>query len=270
MGTVIQVIGSPADICSIDSVGVILAGGTGDSGLDWFVRHRGVVRGPCSSARIRQLVLAGELDVDDEVSRDRVAWRWLGGVPEVIPLQMRPEGVGLYDESDAERRADRLTAMRTIAVVVLLLAALTSGVLWVGTNRVTDLRDCASAPAPGVLLEGCQLAGMRWRGASLSGARMAGVVLSGARLAESDLTDADLRYADLTGADLAYARLAGANLKGAGLRLADLTNADLSLADLSFADLSGARLGGARLQGALFGGAIWTDGRGCGAEDCPR
>lgn len=243
---------------------------TKGSGLEWFVRRAGTVRGPFSSTRVRHFVLEGELDLEDEVSADRQQWRRIGHVAEVVPLQMRTAEDGLLAEQDAERKDDRTRATRGIMVAMLVIVGLTAAVYFAGDRETAGERDCTVAPAPGVLLETCRLDGAQWAAASLAGARLANASLAGAKLSESDLADADLRYVNLTSADMSYAKLSRANLKGANLRLADLTNADLSGADLSFADLGGARLGGAQLNGARLEGAIWTDGQECGSADCPR
>ena len=266
-----QVIGRQAAICNNHRLGNTVSGtATGGSGLDWFVRRGAEVRGPLSSAKVRHLVLEGQIALDDEVSDDRRAWRRLGGVPEVVPLQLRSDDREMAAEQDALSRQDRTRAVRTIIVSVLVLGLLTLGVSLVGQRGAEDDRDCAAAPAPGVSLEGCQLSGAQLAAVSLADAQLANASLAGASLTQADLHRADLRYADLSRADLSYASLAQANLKGANLRYADLTNADLGGADLSFADLSGARIGGARLQGVRLGGAVWIDGRSCQGPDCPR
>lgn len=240
------------------------------SGLEWYVRRGGTVRGPFSSAKVRHYVLEGRLEVSDEVSADRQSWSKLGSVAEVVPLQMRSTDDGLHDEHDGQRRRDRRQALRAITVSVVLIGALVSVVLLVGSGQEQPQRDCAVAPQAGVFLEGCDLSHAALESAELQGARLANSKLRNAKLSTADLREADMRYADLAAADLSYARLSSVVLLGASLRRADLTNADLRAADLSFADLSGARLGGARLEGAVFEGAIWLDGARCGKSDCPR
>ena len=221
------------------------------SGLQWFVRRGGVVRGPFNSTRVRHFVLEDKLGLEDEVSADRRVWQRLGSVAEVVPLQMRTNDDGMAAEQDAERKGERVRATRAIVVTLLVIVGLTIAVSLIGREPAAIERDCAAAPAPGVFLEGCRLLGAEMTGVSLVG-------------------DADLRYADLSAADLSYAKLSAADLKGANLRLADLTNADLDGADLSYADLGGARLGGTSLQRIKLEGAIWTDGRRCGSSDCQR
>jgi len=248
-----------------------MTGSTGrGSGLEWFVRRGKAVRGPYSSARVRHFVAEGRLELEDEVSPDRQAWRRVGDVDEVVPPELRgEEAIGAGQDAE-QRRQDRYRAIRATLVATLLVATLIVLVLWVGDSGERRERDCSLAPGPGVFLEGCVLSDIDLTGADLVGIGMANAVLARARLGGADLSRADLRYADLSGVDLSYATLSGANLKGANLRGADLTNADLRDADMTFADLSRARLGGARLQGAGLEGALWTDGRRCTASDCPR
>jgi hypothetical protein len=238
------------------------------SGLEWFVRRGSTVRGPFSSMRVRHFVLEGKLELDDEVSPDRQAWRRLGGVAEVVPLQMRDEEGGL--DAPDEDKAGTGGAWRTILIVCLVICTLTITVYLVGEQAETSQVDCAARPSPGAKFDGCQLTAVDWRSASLSGATFTNAVLVDVLLTEAELVEADLSYVDLGGADLSYARLEKAVLKGANLRLADLTNADLRGADLSFADLSRARIGGARLDNARLDGTIWVDGRRCDATSCPR
>lgn len=239
------------------------------SGLEWFVRRGSAVRGPFTSARVRHFVLEGKLELDDEVSPDKLSWDRIGRVAEVVPLQMRSGEPGLptADEVDA---AGKSGAGRSIAIALLVVLVLTLGVYFAGQPEETEERDCAAPPVPGLFLEACQLSGVDLRGADLKGARMANAVLAGSILSEADLSDADARYADLSGADLSYAKLNGISLKGANLRGADLTNTDLRGADLSFADLGGAQVGGARFDDAALNGAIWIDGRACASPACPR
>ena len=244
--------------------------GVKGSGLAWFVRRGGAVRGPFSSAKVRHYVLEGRLGIEDEVSGDRVDWRPLGSVDEVVPLQMRTADDGLGAAHRAQQRRERRRAIRTLLVVTGLAMLLVVGVLLSGGDRDDGMRDCAVAPAASVLLEGCDLSRAKWEGAKLSAARLANSRLTAASLSTADLSHADLRYADLSVADLSYADLQSAVLLGATLRYADLTNADLSNADLSFADLSGAKLGGARLEGTKLNGAIWADGLRCGDSVCTR
>ena len=98
------------------------------SGLVWFVRRGPAVRGPYSSARVRHLVLEGRLAFDDEVSPDRAHWSRLGGVPEVVPLQMRVEDDDWAIQEAAQRKGERRGALRAIVLASLVVTALTGAV----------------------------------------------------------------------------------------------------------------------------------------------
>lgn len=240
------------------------------TGLTWFVRRAGSVRGPFSSAKVRHFVLEGRLQLDDEVSPDRRDWQRLGAVAEVVPLELRDGGAGLAGREEELRRGDRWRVLRAGLVVCALIGGMIWLVLQVGGTETASERDCAAAPRAGIDLEGCRLSGRDFSAADLAGARLLNAVLDGSRLVGANLEGAVLRYANLAATDLSYARLGGADLTGADLRRADLTNADLSGADLRHADLGGARLGGARFERARLEGTLWTDGRPCTSTDCPR
>jgi hypothetical protein len=217
--------------------------------------------------RVRHFVLSGKLGVDDEVSEDRVEWRRLGAVAEVLPLEMRPDA-GLDIRPDRAR--DSRGAWRPVLLAMLVIAVFTGTVYVIGEGDEAPGIDCAAPPAAGMRYDGCRLSAVEWPGVSLGGSVFASANLAGAILSGADLSAADLRYAALAGADLSYTDLSGAVLKGADLTSSDLTNADLSQADLSFADLSRARIGGAVFDGARLDGTIWADGRECTAGGCPR
>ena len=86
------------------------------SGLDWFVRRGSTTRGPYSSARIRHFVLEGRLELEDEVSADGETWRRLGDVHEVVPLQLRDDGLSGREQARRAQARDRRRAWRAIAV----------------------------------------------------------------------------------------------------------------------------------------------------------
>ncbi len=227
----------------------------------WYLRREGRQVGPFASAKIRRLLLEGQVNLDDEVSRDRQSWQKVGQVAEVVPPQLRGGG-------NASASADRAKVARAvpwlgISTFVLVVGAILAFAVWWGASPVRGEVDCAAPALAGVDLSNCKLPGYRAPGADLRGARLAGTDFSGAALAGSDLSAAVLDYADLSRADLAYGVFEKARLRGADLRGADLSQADFSNADLSFADLSDARIGAARFDGARLDNAIWFDRRQC-------
>ncbi|MCU7906452.1 MAG: pentapeptide repeat-containing protein [Candidatus Thiodiazotropha sp. (ex Epidulcina cf. delphinae)] len=241
----------------------------------WFVRHEGLVMGPFSGARIRHLLLKGELDLEDEVSPDKMQWLKIKANPAIVPLQLRAEAGDREAMAQVEARekayardSEQETHFPLIPLLVALLLTGTIVVfsLWIGMPEDVNRPQCDAPPGPGVNWRNCLMVDLDVGAASLAGANLNNAVLRNARLSATDLTAADLRYANLSQADLRYAQLGEAILVGADLRQADLRDADLSRADLRFADLSDSRIDDATLQGVRLDGAIWIDGRSCGAD----
>ena len=241
----------------------------------WFVSHEGLVTGPLTGARIRQLLLEGGLGLSDEVSLDKRKWQKIAEVPSVVPLQLRAdsgdkEAMAKVAAREKIRAKDRAREHKVPVVplfVSLLVVGLTLAVsLMVGGPGKEDTPQCDTPPAPGVNWRNCLLPELDVGAASLAGANLNNAVLRQAKLSATDLSAADLGYADLRRADLRYARLSGASLLGANLQNADLRDADLRQADLRFADLTGSRLDAALLQGARLDSAIWINGNTCGSN----
>ena len=121
------------------------------SGLDWFVRRGGAVRGPFSSAKVRHYVLEGRLQLDDEVSTDRANWQRIGSVDEVVPRQMRNDDTAVAEAEQAQRRIDRWRALRAIVVVAVVVTALVIAVTLIGQPEGDWGPDCTAPPQPGVV-----------------------------------------------------------------------------------------------------------------------
>jgi hypothetical protein len=245
----------------------------------WFVRHDDLVIGPLSSARIRHLLLEGELELRDQISFDKHNWQIIAQIPGVVPVQMRAE--------EGDKAAQARIAARAVAnardtreehrfpLLALIIFLLIVGVvvfysLWHGMPEIIDEPTCHAPPSPGVNWRNCLIEGVDVGSASLSGANLNSAVLRHAQLSATDLSHADLRYTDLSYADLRHAKMPSTAMVGVNLRFADLRGADLSHADLRFADLSNSRIDDARLQNARLGNAIWIDGRSCGANSIGR
>ncbi len=228
--------------------------------IKWYIRRAGRQAGPYTSAAVRRMLLQGQVHLDDEVSRDRQAWRPVQAVAEVVPPQIRAGGDGASALGLKQRHPVPLLAIGL--ALALVGAAMGFGVWWGGAIPGAG-SDCQAIAAPGVDWRNCRLAGLRTAGVDLRGARLQNADLSGAGLAGSDLSQANLDYISLRQADLAYAILRTASLRGADLRQADLTNADLVDVDLSFADMTQAIISGADLTGAVLDNAIWIQGQAC-------
>lgn len=245
----------------------------------WFVRHEGVPMGPLPGAKIRGLLLNGELSLSDQISVDRKKWARIDSVPEVVPLQVRAdagdaEAAALLDareKSDAMDNAEeRRFPLMAMVIVLLVIGGVMGLALWVGIPQMTDTPQCDAAPAPGVNWRNCLLSGVDAGSASLAGANLSSAVLRDARLSATDLNGANMQYINLSGADLSYAQLVGTNLMGANLQGVDLRGADLSNSDLRYADLSKSLIENAVFSGARMEGVIWFDGTTCAVNSVGR
>jgi hypothetical protein len=245
----------------------------------WFVLHEGVPVGPLPGAKIRGMLLRGELSLSDQISLDRKRWARMVSVPEVVPLQMRA------DAGDAEAQAllaarkkseaytdaeERRFPVMAMVVVLLVIAGVIGFAIWVGIPQMKDSPQCDAVPAPGVNWRNCLLTGVDAGSASLAGADLSSAILRDARLSATDLNGANMQYINLSGANLSYAQLNGANLMGANLQGADLRGADLSNSDLRYADLSRSLIENALFTGAHMEGVIWFDGTTCSVRSVGR
>jgi hypothetical protein len=192
----------------------------------WFVRHEGHPMGPFPGAKIRNLLLDGELTLDDQISSDKKSWISMAEVPEVVPLPLRAEAGDSKAQAELERRRrseassnanERRIPWMAIGVVLCLIGGILGLAIWVGMPEQTDTPQCDAVPAPGVNWRNCLLSGIDVGSASLAGANLSSAVLREARLSATNLSGADLRYADLSGADLRYADLREAIFIGASL-----------------------------------------------------
>ncbi|MEW8303821.1 MAG: pentapeptide repeat-containing protein [Candidatus Thiodiazotropha sp.] len=245
----------------------------------WFVRHEGLVMGPLSNARIRHLLLDGELELSDQISPDKQSWQAIGRIPGVVPLQLRADAgdseaqAKLAAREQAEARdieQEKRFPLAALAISLLIVGGVVLYSLWFGMPDAIDTPECATPPAPGVNWRNCLINDLDVGAASLAGANLNSAVLRRAKLSATDLSNADLRYVNLSHADLRHAQLQDAAMVGANLQFADLRGADLSRADLRFADLSGSRIDDANLQHARLGSALWLDGRSCGDDSLGR
>ncbi|MES9993923.1 MAG: pentapeptide repeat-containing protein [Candidatus Thiodiazotropha sp.] len=241
----------------------------------WFVRHEGLTLGPLSSARIRHLLLHGELELADQISPDKQSWQAIGRVPGVVPLQLRADAgdseaqAKLAAREQAEARdsqQEKRFPMAALVISLLIISGLVFYSLWVGMPDAIDTPECEGPPAPGVNWRNCLIDDLDVGAASLAGANLNSAVLRRAKLSATDMSHADLRYVNLSHADLRHAQLQGAAMVGAKLQFADLRGADLSGADLRFADLTRSRIDDANLQSTRLGNALWLDGRSCSAD----
>ena len=108
-------------------------------------------------------------------------------------------------------------------------------------------------------------------GADLSYGNFAGATLTQvwmyrSNLMQSNFNHADARWVSATGSNFSSAQLVGANFEGASLRQTSFTGADLNAADFTNADLQGASLTQVRAGGSLWTGANLSQANWQGAD----
>jgi uncharacterized protein YjbI with pentapeptide repeats len=241
----------------------------------WFVKHDDLIMGPLTSARIRHLLLDGELELRDQISVDKHRWQAISQVPSVVPMQMRAaEGdseaqakIAARNVADArDIKQENRFPLLAITISLIVVVAVIFYSLRYGMPEQIEASVCDAPPAPGVNWRNCLINDLDVGAASLAGANLNSAVLRRAKLSATDLRNTDLRYANLSQADLRYAQMYGAAMVGINLQYADLRGADLSDADLRFADLSKSKIDDVILENARLGSALWVDGRSCGAD----
>ncbi len=266
----------------------------------WYLRHAGSTLGPYPSLQVDELLRAGALTEDWEISPDEQDWLSLkesgrfpaqesdfqgeSGARQSAWVEERQRARARWREGDAplphdeqlnetrrqalgqdQLRTEHLMAearRRRPSSLIGLLAAL-AALGAVGLSVWWGQRPILTSLDQAVNCASRAGEGVNWSGCDKRGATLAGVLLRNARLERTRLGDAHL-----AGAIMEYANAKGVNLRNADLHGANLVAADLTGADISGADLSGANLRYAVFEGALMAGtrldhAVWSDGRTC-------
>ncbi|PIV88389.1 MAG: hypothetical protein COW48_06245 [Hydrogenophilales bacterium CG17_big_fil_post_rev_8_21_14_2_50_63_12] len=269
----------------------------------WYLRHAGDIVGPYPPPQIEEMLRAGKISGEWEISLDERDWLPLAESGQFstprTSAPTEPAGArGAWIEerqrarerwqdrnSDApvphdaqfdqarrqalgldQQRTERLVSKERAHRPSFLIAPLALLLLGgIGVSVWWGQRPIKAALNQPVNCVAPANEGVNWSGCDKRGATLAGALLRNARLDQTRLEDARL-----SGAVMEYASATGANLRNADLRGAKLAAVDLSGADLSGADLSGANLRhaalkGTRLDGTRLDQAVWSDGRACAA-----
>lgn len=250
----------------------------------WYIRRKGVIKGPYPAGLVSRYILLGRLTESDEVSIDRQSWRTVSEVPDLIPKILKGDTSDpLFQErlQAARRWADERDRGRRDAEEGPSSGAEQRR----GGDRrspeeavMADHRLARSGREQALLAE----AQNRWALLVIGGAvavmiglfivfytpppqpapesdcqsqpgpqvNWSNCVMDGAHLDGRNLTGATLYSTSLTGANLRHSILRGANLSYAGLSISNLAGADLRAATLVGANLRRATLGNALLEEA--------------------
>ncbi|MDP2834127.1 MAG: pentapeptide repeat-containing protein [Pseudomonadota bacterium] len=269
----------------------------------WYLRHEGKIVGPYPPPQVEELLHAGEISGDWEISLDERDWLPLKesdqfSTQEATPQtdqtagkmawaeerqRARERWQGVSDDEPVPRNAE-IDESRRLALgldqqhterlvsaerarrpswLIGPLALLALAVVGVAVWWGQSKQPIQAALNQAVNCAAPAAEGINWSSCDKRGAALAGALLRNARLDRTRLEDARL-----AGAVMEYASAVGANLRNADLRGAKLTAVDLSGADLSGADLSGANLRYAAIKDTLLAGTrmdhvVWSDGRTC-------
>ena len=255
----------------------------------WYLKQDDRVHGPYPVPRVAELLEAGSVDPDWEISLNGKDWltiresgqfeesarkwalrnegdpdwreerhkarqRWLGseGV-EAMPIRdtSQDERTRQAIAQDHRRTEALLEEERSkrTSLVPLLLGILLLLVVGIGVWWGQREKPIQAGIALAADCAAPASDGINWSGCDKRGLAQAGLKARNARMAKARLDNAQLAGADLAYAVLTGASLRGAELKGASLMGADLTGADLTGADLSDASLEYAVLKDGRLPG---------------------
>jgi len=267
----------------------------------WYLRHAGKIVGPYPPPQVKELLRAGEISGEWEISLDEQDWlplnesgqfstrleepaagqmawveerqrareRWRGDSDdEPVPRDARIDEARRHALGLDQQRTEHLVSVeqtRRPSLLIGLLALLVLVAVGVSVWWGQSDQPIQAALNQAVKCAAPAAEGINWNSCDKRGAALAGAMLRNARLDRTRLDDARL-----AGAVMEYASARGANLRNADLRGAKLTAVDLSGADLSGADLSGANLRYAAIQDILLAGTrldhvVWSDGRTCAA-----
>ncbi|OAB58396.1 hypothetical protein AY600_18990 [Phormidium willei BDU 130791] len=205
----------------------------------------------------------------------------------------------------AEEKALLARRLRATQRAIATILSHHSGELPTADLSRTHLSQAVTDVPFTLVLDGINLAGIRFRGSLLSRASFQGsqfygagedgrfgtyddwiADLSGADLSygnfagatltqvwmyrsnvmQANFNHADARWVSATGSNFSSAQLVGANFEGASLRQTSFTGADLNAADFTNADLQGASLTQVRAGGSLWTGANLTQANWQGAD----
>ncbi len=267
----------------------------------WYLRHAGMIIGPYPPPRVQELLRAGAVTGDWEISLDEQDWlplaesgqfsgpaatgrteaaagqlawveerqrareRWHGeGGDAPVPHDASVDEARRLALGQDQQRTERLLVAersRRPSRLIALLALLALA----GVGVVVWLgQQPIQAPLSQVVQCVAPVGvGINWNGCEKRGAVLAGALLRNAHLDRTHLEDAHLAGAILEYASARAAYLRNADLRGAKLTAVDLTGADLSGADLAGANLRYAVLKDTRLDGTRLDQAVWSDGRIC-------
>lgn len=259
----------------------------------WFVRRKGIVKGPFLPAQITRNILLGRLHPDDELSLDEQQWQQVAMHRELYPdvLEEEPlpiEAVELAKVQVDERVADQRRAKKNMEQErrrTRERRATESDAVLVHRQHRKEIDDACKKsirrpkmPFLSVLLVVITIIGfglmlkpdnrnlqadctqapgpkVNWRNCTFIGLNVENKNLEFALLTDAVLNESNLLGVNLSGADMAYAEITKSDFSYANLENVRLLGANLQSSDLRYANLKDADLAFADLSQALLAGA---------------
>ncbi|MFV1982359.1 MAG: pentapeptide repeat-containing protein [Thiohalomonadales bacterium] len=270
---------------------------------NWFIRRKsGPIKGPFPSGQIEQYLLLGRFIISDEVSLDKIEWKKISLIPQLIPeiliaskndelaqqklaskKRWADERRGLATQKPEEERRNIETkdsnrhdskdnvikkqkiviAYLQIASVILLVSVVAYLSFLYMPETVVSVANCSATPAPGVNWTHCQKVGLQLSNVDMSNSLISSASLTGANLLNVNFSNADFSYTELSISRLKNVDYSHAIMVGAILRNSDLINVNFSNSDLRYLNLTGSILKNTNFSEANLSNAIWIDGRKC-------
>jgi len=270
--------------------------GIGDISLaerkDWFVRRKGVVKGPFLSAQVTRNILLGRLHPDDELSLDKLNWQQISEHRDLYPdvMQTTPDDKDKLEAakvqvdervSDQRRQKDDMAQERRLTRE---RRGNESEVMLLHRENRKEMNDAyknsmkrPKLPALSILLVVIVIvlfatvlkpknrgntvdcsspanAGVNWSNCHFVKLDMENQNLAAAILTDAILNESNMLGANLSGSDMAYAEMKSSDLSYANLSGVRLIGANLRQTDLRYANLENADLSYADLTGAMLAG----------------
>jgi len=256
----------------------------------WYIRHKGSISGPFSTAVVQNKILVGRLSPYDEASVEQQTWQSIIHISELSISSTNDEqqrGKRNQDERDGfdrrhnqqipsteilqqrkrERRANETDTdieYRQLRTLLLQRYRQHKERLYGPLLILFSLMSIAMLlavlyptripmPLPNCITEAGP--NINWNNCSKLKLDLHAINFNGSQLRNSKFIGSNLMNASFIKADIAYADLRFTDLSYSQLQNSLLVGANLQMANLSYADLSGADLSFADLRDAKLGGS---------------
>jgi hypothetical protein len=270
---------------------------------NWFIRRKGgPTKGPFPTGQIEQYLLLGRFVISDEVSLDKIEWKKISSIPQLIPELLvaakydevaqqklaskkrwaderrglssdKPEDDRRHIETkglsrhNATAKTDKKHKMLTAYIQIFFVLLVISSVAFLSfrymPENVVSIANCSIEPGPGINWTNCQQVGLQLDNVDMNKAMVSSASLTGAILSNVNFSNANFSYVELSISTLNDVDFSNAILLGAIFRNSKLNNVNFSNSDLRYVNLTGATLKNINFSSADLSSAVWIDGKIC-------